>query len=76
MLVSEDDVDDAILAAVADTVDTWPDDEPLSTEAFVDALCKWHGGSGYSPDDFDVDSYDNPATRKIMREARRLRRES
>jgi hypothetical protein len=55
-----------ILQAVEDTLD-WFDGEPLRTEEFIDRLCETYR------DGWDIESYDTPAVRKIMRHARAAR---
>jgi hypothetical protein len=67
VLETADDVTDAILKDVEDCVGFF-DDEPMGTEAFIDRLCKSYGGT-----EFDVESYDNAAVRKIMKHARSVR---
>ena len=65
------DVTPYILRCVEETVE-WFDDEPLlSTEEFIDKLCDIYAG-----DNWDIEDYACPAVHKIMREARRIRRES
>ena len=65
------DVTPHILQCVEETVE-WFDDEPsLSTEEFIDKLCDIYAG-----DNWDIEDYACPAVHKIMREARRIRRES
>lgn len=66
VLVSAEDVTADILRAVDEALD-WFDGEPLSTEAFIDRLCDTYA------DGWDIESYDNPAVRKIMRHARATR---
>lgn len=75
ILQTADDVDETILRAVEDLVDSWPEGESMGAEEFIDELCRFYGGSGHNEDDWDLESYDNAAARKIMREARKLRRE-
>ncbi len=69
ILVSAEDVTDDVVEAIEDTLE-WFDRQPLSTEAFIDRLC------GTCGDGWDIESYDNAATRKIMAHARALRRGS
>lgn len=64
------DVDAQVRELIAETLD-WFDGEPLRTEAFIDRLAD--AGNHAAPP-FDIESYHNPATRKIMRLARELRR--
>jgi hypothetical protein len=66
-LVTAEDVTEGVLACVRDCVD-WFDDSPtMPTEEFIDRLCVSYGS------DFDLESYDNEAARKIMRAARQER---
>lgn len=75
VLREAEDVTPEIEEFVRQTVD-WFDDEPtMGTQEFIDRLCKTYGGSGESVDDFDLDNYDSPAARRIMRIARAERRE-
>lgn len=70
LLETVDDVTPDVLAAAEETLD-WFDDEPrMSTEDFIDRLCAQPLAQGW-----DIEVYDNPAVRKIMRHARALRRE-
>jgi hypothetical protein len=69
VLEIEADVTPDILASVEECVDWFDDERTMPTEAFVDRLC-----SAYS-NGWDIESYDNPAVRKIMRRARQIRRE-
>ena len=69
-LETADDVTAEILSDVEDCVGFF-EDEPMGTEAFIDRLCK-----SYGSDQFDIESYDNPAVRKIMRHARAVKREA
>lgn len=75
LLVEEEDVTDEILEHALDCLDWFQDRKGLSTQDFIDRLAQSYGGSGYDPDNWDIDSYDNPAVRKIMRVARRAKRE-
>jgi hypothetical protein len=69
ILESEADVTDDILTSVDECVD-WFDDEPsMPTEEFIDRLCTTYAVG------WDIESYDNPAVRKIMRRARQVRKE-
>lgn len=67
-----DEVTDEMLALVGDCLDGWfDDDEPLSTEDFVDRF-----SDTYLVDfNVELDNYDSPAARKILREARKIRSE-
>lgn len=75
VLVTEEDVTPEIEAFVEETVDWFDDERTMPTEEFIDRLCKTYGGDGRGEADFDLDQYDNPAARKIMRIARRIRKE-
>ncbi len=69
ILVTADDVTPDVLEAVEDTLE-WFDGMPLNTEAFIDRF------AGTCGDGWDIESYDNPAVRKIMGHARKLRKEA
>lgn len=75
LLEEAGDVDEEILAAIENCLDWFPEGEPMPTEEFIDRLCKTYGSPSFDKPGFDLDQYDNPAARKIMREARRMRRE-
>ncbi len=62
------DVTDTILWAAEETLD-WFEGEPMPTEAFIDRLCDDYGH------EWDIENYDCPAVRKIMRHARKVRSE-
>jgi hypothetical protein len=71
MLREVEDVTPEIERDIANAVE-WFDDSPtMGTQEFIDRLCKTYGG-----EDYDLDSYDNPAARKIMRVARQVRAEA
>ena len=65
------DVTPYILQCVEETVEWFADEPSLSTEEFIDKLCGIYGRG-----DWDIEDYACPAVHKIMREARRIRRES
>jgi len=67
ILVSADDVTDSILESVTDCVD-WFDEGPMPAEEFIDRLC-----STYATD-WDLHHYDSEAAKKIMKHARKERR--
>lgn len=69
ILETEADVTDDILASVDECVDWFDDERTMPTEEFIDRLCDSYGAG------WDIESYDNPAVRKIMRRARQIRRE-
>lgn len=64
-----EDVTEEMLASVDDCLDFF-EGERLSTVEFIDRFA-----TIYLPKRWDIEEYDSPASRKIMREARRLRRE-
>jgi hypothetical protein len=66
ILREADDVTPEIEALLPDVVD-WFDGDPMPTEEFIDRLCKDYA------DGWDIENYDTPAVRKIMRIARRIR---
>lgn len=70
ILIEADDVTPDILAHVEDCLGFFEGERGLNTEEFIDRLCNTYGG-----DDFDIENYDNPAVRKIMRHARETRKE-
>lgn len=61
--------------AVEDTLDWFTDRRGVPSQEFIDRFVRDHGGSGYDPSDWDLDSYDSPVARAILREARRQKRE-
>ena len=65
------DVTPHILQCVEETVEWFADEPSLSTEEFIDKLCDIYAG-----DNWDIEDYACPAVHKIMREARRIRRDS
>lgn len=68
IIKTEQDVTDEILEMAEETVD-WFDDEPtMPTEEFIDRMFR-HTTS------VDIEDYDNEAARKIMRHARKIRRD-
>jgi hypothetical protein len=71
MLQTEEDVTDEILGCLDGALDWFEDERGVPTEDFIDRLCKTYLNSLW----YDLDSYDNEAARKIMREARKLKRE-
>jgi hypothetical protein len=70
LLQTADDVTPEIEKCIEECLDWFDNEARLSTEDFIDRLCNTYGG-----EDFDLDSYDNEAARKIMRIARQLRKE-
>lgn len=67
ILESEEDVGEDVLAEADEAVD-WFDDEPsMPAEDFFDRMFK-HSK-------YDLEEMDNPAAKKILRHARKLRRE-
>lgn len=74
LLKNADDVSDHILVLVANTVeDRYPPEEPggMPEDDFIDYLCK----DQLNLEGIDIEELDTPATRKIMRHARRVRSE-
>jgi hypothetical protein len=69
LLITAADITPEIERSIEDCLD-WFEGEPLRTEEFIDRLCDSYGT------DFDIESYDNGAARKIMRLARKLRAEA
>lgn len=69
ILKTEADVGPDVLASVDEAVDWFADERAMPTEEFIDRLCKSYGT------DWDIEDYDTPAVRKIMRRARQVRRE-
>lgn len=68
ILRTEQDVTEEVLALAEETVD-WFDDEPtMPTEDFIDRMFR-------NPTDCDIEDYNNGAAKKIMRHARKVRRE-
>lgn len=70
ILVEADDVTPDVLRAVEETLDWFNDDSPLPVEEFIDRLCDSYA------DGWDIEDYSTPAVRKIMRHARKIRRDS
>ena len=75
ILKSADDVTPEIEQHVVSCVEWFEDSPTMGVTEFIDRLCKTYGGSGYDDGDYDLDSYDSPAARKIMRLARKTRKE-
>jgi len=73
ILRTAEDVTESILSEVADCVEGWYTDRPLSTEDFIDTLCTRHGNVNVNP--WDIEQLATPAVRKIMRHARAVKRE-
>ena len=71
ILETADDVTADVLAEVEEAVEWFGDGEPMGTEALLDRLCPIYAADGRA---YDVESFDNPAVRKIMRHARAVRR--
>lgn len=68
--------DETLEKNVADCVDGWfGDRRGIPVEDFIDRFVRDYGGDGYGPDDWDMDSYDSPAARHLLRLARRYKRE-
>lgn len=72
-----DDVTEEMEEQAADlAASNYADRGRLPTEEFIDAFCRFYGGTGYDPGDWDIEGYDSPAVRKIMRAARDAHREA
>jgi len=68
ILETADDVTPDVLARAEETVD-WFDNEPtMPTEDFLDRMFR-------RDREYDLEEYDNPAARTIMRHARKIRRD-
>lgn len=68
------DVTPQMLTHAENTADSWfsDADEPIDWEQFID---RFADPAGHSPAGaFDIDSYDNPAIRKIQRHVRTHRK--
>lgn len=70
VLLTAKDVTPEIERCIESAVEWFDDESTMPAEDFIDRLCNSYGG-----DDFDLESYDNEAARKILRIARRIRRE-
>lgn len=70
LLEAAEDVTPEILAAVEETVE-WFLDGPMPLEDFIDRLCDTHGGQ-----EWDIERLSTPAVNRIMRHARKVKRES
>lgn len=74
ILKKADDVTDHMLVLVVNCMEDWfPPEEPggLPVEDFIDRLCTDY----LNLEGSDIENLDTPAARKIMRHARRVRRE-
>ena len=69
VLVTEADVTPEVLAEVEGFVEWFEDEPTMSSEDFIDRMFKY-------PSRWDIEDYDNPAARKIMRHARKIRKEN
>ena len=70
VLVEADDVTDEVLAQIPDCLEWYSDRRTVPAEDFID---KFSDTYGYP--EWELDNYDSPAARKILKEARRLKRE-
>lgn len=70
-LESAEDVTPRVLEAAEETAEWWGEDEKIDWERFIDRLAE--SGSHDNPP-WDIESYDNPAVRKIQRHIRAHRR--
>jgi hypothetical protein len=68
-LVTAEDVTDEILGAVAQAVEWFEGEATMPVEDFIDRLC------GTYAEGWDIEQLDTPAVRKIMKHARKVRRE-
>jgi len=77
MLQTADEVDEIITDAMLDEALDWFDDErSVPTDEYLDRLFPRHGAIVDAEGrEVDLDSLDNPAARRIMSRARKLRRE-
>jgi hypothetical protein len=76
ILATADDVTPEIERDIESCVDWFASSPTMGTVEFIDQLCKTYGGSGDEPGAYDLEAYDNEAARKIMRIARRIRKET
>jgi hypothetical protein len=77
MLHTAEEVDELISdQEISDTVD-WFDNEPtMPVSDFLDRMFSRYGGPTDSDgNELDIDQLDNPAARRIMSRARKLRKE-
>lgn len=71
LLVEASDVTAEVEKDIEDCVE-WYDGSPtMPLQDFIDRLCNTYGG-----EDYDLENYDNPAARRIMSIARRIRKET
>lgn len=73
ILATADDVTEAVIADIEEAIGWFEGEARLDTEELIDRVAK-NGNVADPP--YDIESYDNPATRKIVRLARELRRDS
>lgn len=73
VLQSEDDVTIQVLKSVEDCFDAYAG-ERFTNDEFIDELADTYGLA--STPKWDIESYDNPAVRKILRHVRHLRKET
>lgn len=71
MLEHANEVSAHILVLVANCVEDRFNEGPIPEGDFIDRLCDDYGNA----DGWDIDNLDTPAVRKIMRHARKVRRE-
>ena len=69
-LHAAEDVTQEMEPLIESTLAWFPQDEPLSGEDFIDRFALDHGGQAW-----DIENYNSPASQKILRIARRMRRE-
>lgn len=70
ILLNAEDVTPEMDAQIEDCLDWFQGEPRLSTEVFIDRFAKDYGG-----EDWDIESYGNPAANRIMKRARQLRKE-
>lgn len=70
LLTKAEDVTPDMLEAAVGCLDWFPDGEPMPEDDFIDRLCRdYLNDAGW-----EIEQLDTPATRKIMRHARAVRR--
>lgn len=75
ILETEDDVNEEVSASIEDGVD-WFDDEPsMPADEFFDRMFGRYGLHRKEGGIYDLEETDNPAAKKILRIARKIRKE-
>ena len=72
LLTAAIDVTPEMLEAAASTVEDWFLTAPLRLDDFIDRLCEDH----LNPAGWDIEDMTSPAVAKLIRHARRVRREA